>query len=527
MNYGICTNEPSRCARARSRQPSLMSGPDPRCPEPGCGRPLRAERAGTGPTAQRAQRSMAPVILLGIVAAAALAAGGVKYFRRPATPAPKPGPDVVLSERFLMRLSGSNTIGADLAPRLVERWLEVQGATAVAIEQRKDEHGKPIPERVVRGVLNGQSTAIEIRAHGSGFAFKDLSARTADVGMASRRIKPGEAQDLAAMGDMVSAAAEQVIGLDGVAIIVSPSNRLPALDRERAGKIFRGEITDWSELGQPPGLIEVLALDENSGTYDTFKTLVLGGKGVSPRARRYEDSSQLEADVVRSPRAIGFVGLPFIKSSRPVPVADGAAPPFLPTVLTIKKEAYALSRRLYFYVPPAIGHASAAQFVDFVQSDAGQAVVKAAGFVDLAIAVKPGPMLAAKGCQMSSKWPGPRDEYCRAVARSQDTETALRFSPGSSTLDSRASRDLQRILKVASERAAPTFVLIGFADGVGPYAGNIRLSRDRADTVATALRTLGLSDLEVMGFGQELPVADNGYPEGRERNRRVEVRLRE
>jgi len=140
-------------------------------------------------------------------------------------------------DSIVLRLSGSNTIGAALAPALAEEFLKRQGATEV-----KTVPGDRDDEVRVQGIFPGEHTpsAIEIRAHGSATAFVDLANGTADIGMASRKIKTAEAGQLAALGDMKSPTCEHILGLDGIAVIVSRKNPVLALSEDQIAKSWSG-----------------------------------------------------------------------------------------------------------------------------------------------------------------------------------------------------------------------------------------------------------------------------------------------
>src|ERR1700678_1094034 len=86
--------------------------------------------------------------------------------------------EAALPEIVLVRLSGSNTIGAELAPALAEAWLGVKRATEIA----RQPGAKPDETRLV-AKLDGKPVAIEIKAHGSQTAFSDLTAGACDIGM--------------------------------------------------------------------------------------------------------------------------------------------------------------------------------------------------------------------------------------------------------------------------------------------------------------------------------------------------------
>src|SRR5262249_51894303 len=141
-------------------------------------------------------------------------------------------------------------------------------------------------------------------------------------------------------------------GLDGIAVIVNAANPLRSLSKDEVRRIFSGEINDWQQAGRSDaGSIRVLARDEKSGTWDTFKNLVLGATPLASSAQRIEDSRQLSDRVATDRNAIGFVGLPFVRSAKALAVSDAGTRPTFPTALTVATEDYPLSRRLYLYTP--------------------------------------------------------------------------------------------------------------------------------------------------------------------------------
>ena len=174
---------------------------------------------------------------------------------------------------LLLRMHGSNTIGAELAPALAEEFLRRQGAYRIMRVPVKED------EMLVRGRMKGRpDQEIEIFAHGSATAFEDLGKGLCDIGNASRRVKPQEQDALRALGDLTAPACEHVLALDGIAVIVPQQNSLSVLSKETVAGIFDGEVTDWAQLKRSAGSIHVYARDDKSGTYDTFKNLVLGDK---------------------------------------------------------------------------------------------------------------------------------------------------------------------------------------------------------------------------------------------------------
>jgi phosphate transport system substrate-binding protein len=423
------------------------------------------------------------------------------------------------SSSVILRMSGSNTIGAELAPALAQAYLRQRGATDITTIPQ----GSDVVQ--VQGKLPGESSpkAIEIAAHGSATAFTDLQADKCDIGNASRRIQPQEASSLSALGDMTAPASEHVLGLDGIAIIVNTSNRVRTLSVDEIRKIFSGEITDWSQVRRPEsGPINVYARDEKSGTWDTFKTLVLGNSPLSRSAQRLEDSRKLSDQVAQDPNAIGFVGLAFVHNARAVSVSEPGSQPIFPTTLTVGTEDYPLSRRLYMYTAANPSNMEVRQFVNFVLSRPGQEIVAQNGFVGQS-AVPVAPDRASLQTAADTD-----DRYSRATRNAARLPLDFRFRSGSSALDNKALDDLDRVSAFISspQYAGESILLLGFADSSGGRVVNDQLSKERANIVAGEFRSRGIKVTEVDGFGPDRPVASNDTVAGREKNRRVEVWLR-
>ncbi|HWV08432.1 MAG TPA: substrate-binding domain-containing protein, partial [Pseudomonas sp.] len=204
------------------------------------------------------------------------------------------------SSGTVLHIQGSNTIGARLGPALIRGMLEEQGLSDIRIEAGAVENEQQISGRA----SNGRRVVVTIAAHGSGTGFTGLRDGSADLAASSRPIKDAEASALASLGDLKSAGGEQIIAIDGLAIILHPSNPIVALRIDQLAQIFSGEVTDWSQLGGNSGRIRLYARDDNSGTYDTFKELVLSahGKALAPSAQRFESSEKLSDSVSQDPQ---------------------------------------------------------------------------------------------------------------------------------------------------------------------------------------------------------------------------------
>ena len=426
-----------------------------------------------------------------------------------------------LSATTLLSFHGSNTIGGKLLPALAEAFLKQEGYVNV--------HKMPGPkedESFIVGEQSGAEKQIEIQAHGSKTAFEDLKAGLCDIGMASRKIKAEERQSLLPLGDLTSNASEHVLALDGIALIVNPSNPIRTLSISQVADIFSGTLTDWSQVGGKAGTIAIYARDEKSGTYDFFKESVLKthGKNLAATAQRFEDSTKLSDSVSGDPEGIGFIGLNYIGSNKVIALSDTGVEARKPSLLTIKTEDYILSRRLFLYTPEKPTNPLVHKFIEFAVSPEAQPVVEKIGLVNMDLTPLP------KSTEDQKNDPRSKSSTWRSltVQATDEIPTRFRFRTGSSELDTRANRDIGRIVGVIEQQKykGKSLLLIGFADTSGTKALNCRLSQERAEKIKSELEVEGLNINQVVGLCDEAPVAPNDTPENKEKNRRVEVWVR-
>lgn len=408
-------------------------------------------------------------------------------------------------------LSGSNTVGEKLARELARAWLQSEGYAQIQhTDLALDEY------RLIGTRADGRTLSVEVAAHGTSTGYGQLVQGRADIWMASRPVNANEVAAARAVGKLDEPAQEHVIALDGLSVIVHPNNPVRALDLKRIRDVFTGRIRDWAQLGGRPGPIAVHARNSESGTFDTFKALVLGSEAIRADALRYESSDQLSRAVAADPQAIGFVGLAAVGDAAPLAVSDAGSNPLGPTRAAVATEDYVLSRRLFFYTrkdPPA----AVARFINFALGAGGQATVDRVGFVALEV--------APLGPVDVSRLPDP---YREATSGAERLAINFRFGSGLALLDSRGERDLERLVRLMKrpENATRRIRLVGFTDENErlPIIAMI-LSTDRADNIATLLIARGIRVERVRGLGDLLPVASNESELGRAKNRRVEVWL--
>ncbi len=416
-----------------------------------------------------------------------------------------------IAQDRVLRLHGSNTVGQRLAPALARAWAGSAGLTEVS-------SSSAIAEEIQIVFADGnRRTVVDVHSHGTGTGYADLVEGRADLWMASRRVRTDEAARAARIGRLDSPAQEHVIALDGLAIIVHPSNPLRGLSVQRVRAIFSGSTSDWSSLGGRPGPITLYARDDKSGTFDSFRSMVLGDSTLSARAERFESTDALAAAVAADPAAIGFVGLAGVGRARALSIADVGTRPLEPGRVTVGTEDYVLSRRLFLYSAREMSPA-AREFNEFVNGPEGQRVVERIGFVSQDVVAVDVPLRT----DVSS-------DYLSLTDGARRLSLNFRFGANAALLDTKAQRDVDRLVEFMrrGENRSLDLILIGFTDGheIDTYQA-ISLSNDRVDLVALRLGRLGVGARRARGMGYAAPVASDDSEQGRARNRRVEVWVR-
>ena len=395
---------------------------------------------------------------------------------------------------------GSNTIGERLMPMLIEAYStktfrapSISKSVApehLAIELKKPKASKPV-------------ALIDFRSEGTGTAPPALKTHEIEIGMMSRRIKPEEAADvLAAQNvDPRDPGSEHVVALDGLAVVVNTSNPIVKLTLTQIAQIFAGEITNWrdvkgrnkanAEIAGPDLPIRLHARDNKSGTYDTFKSLVLEReepkRKISPSASRYELSEELSAAVSKDPAAIGFIGFAYINKNIPIRIQSTCGLESEPSNFTVKLETYPLARRLYLYTLGTPDDRIVRNLVTFALSDEAQKTVSDAGFIDQTVenqtqeaqhrfvrGIEAQPVYALPAGKDVPKEMG--QQFAKSVAGMRRTSIVFRFQRNEFVLDTLARQNVGRLGRYLAQpgQAGRKVLLIGFADSdgrLGPEPG--------------------------------------------------------
>lgn len=228
---------------------------------------------------------------------------------------------------------------------------------------------------------------ISVTGGGSGTGFAALINGTIDIANASRAIKPEEIDQAKKNG---FEPVEFIVANDAIAVIVNPKNSVSELTLEQVSRIYKGELTNWKELGGEDRPIVRLSRETNSGTHVYFLETVirLGSKEdksiFSADTLLLPSSEGIISEVRDNPNAIGYDGLGYVTNEvKMVALAKSAGDPYiLPSAQTVLNKEYPISRHLFMYTRGQPQGAEKA-YLDWILLPEAQAIVTKLGFVPI------------------------------------------------------------------------------------------------------------------------------------------------
>jgi len=223
-----------------------------------------------------------------------------------------------------------------------------------------------------------ESASISVTGGGSGTGIAALINGEVDIANSSRSIKDKEKNQAKANG---VESVEVIVAMDGLSVITNANNPVKDLTEEEIGKIFKGEITNWKEVGGADQKISTYGRQSNSGTFVYFREHVLKGDYTS-NMNRMNGNAQIVEAIKADEGAIGYVGIGYVvKEGKVVDRlnvlnVNGSSPL---KAENVKTGAYPLARPLYQYTngKPT---GQVLEFIKYELSDEGQNIAIREGF---------------------------------------------------------------------------------------------------------------------------------------------------
>ena len=233
--------------------------------------------------------------------------------------------------------------------------------------------GSTSMEKVIgalKETFEGENTGVEVTYNptGSGSGIKAVQEGRCDIGLSSRALK-AEEEEQGLVGT--------VLAYDGIAVIVNPENTVEDLTVEQIAAIYKGEITNWSEVGGIDAEIVLIGREAGSGTRGGFEEIV-GVEDLCQYRQELTSTGDVITAVSQNPGAIGYASLASVKDTVKAIKVGGVAP----SEETVKDETYAIQRPFVLVTKEGTALTETAQaFFDFITSEAAREVISAAGVV--------------------------------------------------------------------------------------------------------------------------------------------------
>ena len=247
-------------------------------------------------------------------------------------------------EKVIIR--GSNTIGEELAPRLIA-------------EYQKDHPG----------------AAFDLEFKGTTYGFGALFVGRCDIAAASRDATTNE---LSLALDHGAQRSHDTIGTYAVAVVVNAGCPVADLTREQVRDLFMGTVQNWKEVGGPDAPVHLVIRHPVSGTYLGFRELAMEDKPYAIGAKTCTNYLDVIQAVAADTGAVGYTCFQLATNAGVKAVSIGGV---TPTTASVKQGKYPYARTLRFHTNKAEEAPATREFVDFVLSSRGQQVVDQMGFV--------------------------------------------------------------------------------------------------------------------------------------------------
>ena len=210
---------------------------------------------------------------------------------------------------------------------------------------------------------------VTVEYTGSGAGLEALAAGSIDIGNASRKLKDAEKEN---------GSVENIVAIDGIAVIAEKSNTVTDISAEDLAKVYKGEVSNWKDLGGDDQPIVVIGREAGSGTRDAFEEL-MEVKDACVYAQELDSTGAVLAKVASTPGAIGYVSLDVVDDTVIGLKIDGVEP----TEEQILAGNYVLQRP---FVMATTGELSEQNEIvkawfDYIGSETGKEIIKKVGLI--------------------------------------------------------------------------------------------------------------------------------------------------
>lgn len=214
---------------------------------------------------------------------------------------------------------------------------------------------------------DNENVTVTYNPTGSGAGIQAVFEGRCDIGLSSRNLNDDEKATLN----------ETVVAIDGIAVIVNNQNTVEDLTIEQIAGVYKGEITNWSELGGADAPIVLIGREAASGTRDGFESIT-GTEDLCKYSQELTSTGDVVQTVSSNPNAIGYASLASVGDTVKAVKVEGVTP----TTDTIQNGEYKIQRNFVFVTRKDDKlNESAQNFFDFAANGQADDLIVKAGAV--------------------------------------------------------------------------------------------------------------------------------------------------
>ena len=265
-----------------------------------------------------------------------------------------------------------------MSKKIVALWILImsvlllQGCLVKSAKESVFTEGSSSMEKVI-GML-GESFQNEMNVNftynptGSSSGINGVLEGRCDIGLSSRKLTEDEKKD---------GLKETILAYDGIVVIVNKENPISDLSLDDISKIYKGEITNWSELGGKNEKIVLIGREAGSGTREGFEG-ELNIKGLCKYRQELTSTGDIITAIINNPGAIGYASLASVKDTVKMMTVDGVKA----TEMAIRDGSYPLQRPFILVTNSENSLTSSTEkFMEYIMSKEARELILKAGVV--------------------------------------------------------------------------------------------------------------------------------------------------
>ena len=211
---------------------------------------------------------------------------------------------------------------------------------------------------------------IVVEGGGSGVGVQKAGTGLVDIGNTGRGLSDKEIRKYGLVSFPFA--------LDGVAVVVHPSNPVRALTAKQVQQIFAGSIRNWKNLGGPDAAIHLFTRDEASGTREVFWEKLLHKGAIARGANVVASNGAMKVAVAQDKAAIGYVSIGHVDRTVQAVVLDNVAA----SQTNALNGTYPVVRKLYMNTRgDPVGLVKT--FIEYIRSAEGAKIIQKHGYLPL------------------------------------------------------------------------------------------------------------------------------------------------